>query len=245
MPKSAYHISMTTTAKSDRIPDSSAEIIQRIRDLMAMRGVSQGAFARSIRVNPANMSKHMSGRLPITDGLINRIVADLGVSKSWLLTGVGAPYAKPMHTDFISAREADPYPVEAGTPIYDIDVVAGTTELSRMFTDDRIIGRLSLPSLRRDSVIVRVSGDSMEPVIAPGAYISINPQSDLRNILWGQIYVIVMEDYRLVKYLRKSDLPDKVRLLSANPAYDEMIVDRHDILALYLVEAIINYDLRC
>ena len=94
-------------------------------------------------------------------------------------------------------------------------------------------------------MIVRVSGDSMEPVISPGAYISINPQSDIRNILWGQIYVIVMEDFRLVKYLRKSDNPEKVRLLSANPAYDEMIVDRRDILALYLVEAIINYNLRC
>lgn len=236
---------MTTTAKSDRNPDSSSEIIHRIRDLMTLRGVGQGAFARSIGVDPTNMSKHMSGRLPITDGLINRIVADLGVSKNWLLTGTGTPYAKPLHTDFISPDASERFPTGSGTPIYDIDVAAGTAELSRMFTDDRIIGHISLPSLRRDSVIVRVSGDSMEPVISPGAYISINPQSDLRNILWGQIYVIVMEDYRLVKYLRKSDDPKKVRLLSANPAYDEMVVDRRNILALYLVEAIINYNLRC
>ncbi|MBD5244102.1 MAG: LexA family transcriptional regulator [Barnesiella sp.] len=236
---------MRATTKPDRNSTQSDEIISRIRQLISMRGEGQGAFARSIGVDPTNMSKHMSGRLPITDGLINRIAVDLGVSKSWLLTGVGSPYAKQLHTDFISAPSSRPNASQEGTPIYDIDVVAGTSELSQMFTEDRIIGHMSLPSLRRDSVIVRVSGDSMEPVISPGAYISINPQSDIRNILWGQIYVIVMEDFRLVKYLRKSDNPEKVRLLSANPAYDEMIVDRRDILALYLVEAIINYNLRC
>ena len=54
-----------------------------------------------------------------------------------------------------------------------------------------------------------------------------------------------MDDYRLVKYLRKADSDDKVRLVSANPAYDDMIVDRSEIRGLYLVDAVINCELRC
>lgn len=215
----------------------------RIRYLISHFKMTQGAFARRIGLDPANMSKHLSGRLPITDGLLNRIAVEMGVSKRWLAEGKDVPFAKSGHADFNPGRPGD----EGGVavPIYDIDVVAGVEELSRMFTVDRIIGHISLPRLKRGDVIVRVSGDSMSPVIADGGYISINPLNDMRNILWGQIYVIVMEDYRLVKYLRRADSEDEVRLVSANPEYDDMIVDRRDIKALYLVDAVINYQLRC
>lgn len=225
--------------------DNPQAIITRIRELMAMRSLSQGAFARSIGVDPTNMSKHLSGKLPITDGLINRIAVEQGVSKLWLLTGEGGVFDKPQHPTYMGVGQTERDLRPHGTPIYDIDVAAGTTQLSQMFTDDRIIGHISLPNLRTDNVIVRVSGDSMMPVIAPGAYIAINPDTAGRSLLWGQIYVVVTEDFRLVKYLRKADNPEQVRLVSANSEYDDMIVDRADIVALYLVEAIINYNLRC
>lgn len=206
----------------------------RIRFIIKKLGITQKEFARRIGIDHTNMSKHINGRLPITEGLMNRIAVALGVSKSWLVEGKDVPFPK----------ESSPGR-GAVVPIYDIDVVAGTEELSQIFTEERIIGQISLPSLKRGDVIVRVSGDSMTPVILPGAYISINPTNDCRNIFWGQIYVIVMEDYRLVKYVRRADDEEKIRLVSANSDYDDMIVDRADIKALYLVDAIINYQLRC
>lgn len=160
------------------------------------------------------------------------------MSKAWLTEGRDLPFSK-NSGDTLSDIFG------ATVPIYDIDVVAGTEELSRMFTQERIIGHISLPKLKSGDVIVRVSGDSMEPVIENGAYLSINPINDCRNIFWGKIYVIVMEDYRLVKYVRKAQDDNHVRLVSANSDYDDMIVDRADIKALYLVDAIINYQLRC
>lgn len=226
-------------------PDRKAQVIARIRRLIAMRGESQAAFARSIGLDPANMSKHLSGRLPLTDGLINRIVADLGVSKQWLVTGAGAPYGKPLHADFMQGGRVEAT-ASAGTPVYDIDVVAGCDELSMMFTDDRIVGHISLPRLRADRAIVRVSGDSMAPVIAPGAWIAIDTQRiSAADIHWGQIYVIVMDDQRLVKYLRRNPDPMEADLVSANSDYETVTVDLRDIRALYQVEAVINYDLIC
>lgn len=67
----------------------------------------------------------------------------------------------------------------------------------------------------------------------------------MRNIYWGQIYVVVMEDYRMVKTVRRHHDQSKVILHSINPDYDDMEVDRRDIIALYLVEAILNYSVLC
>lgn len=81
----------------------------------------------------------------------------------------------------------------------------------------------------------------MEPKIIDGGYVAIRPVKSVANIFWGQIYVIVMEDYRMVKILRRHPSnPDMVVLHSENPNYDDMDVDRGDIQNLFLVETIIN-----
>ena len=51
-----------------------------------------------------------------------------------------------------------------------------------------------------------------------------------------------MEDYRMVKVVRRHHDPNMVILHSVNPNYDDMDVPRSKILALYLVETILNYD---
>lgn len=228
-------------------------IVDRIRFLIERSHKSQAAFARQLSIDPSNMSKHLSGRLPVTDGLVNRIVADLGVSKHWLTTGKGLPYDKNLHAVEIGHGE-ECYGMETATcaehphgiPVYDIDVTAGCAELSLMFTRDKIIGFVDLPQLNPESRIVRVSGNSMAPVINHGAYIAVRHISDPGIIFWGQIYVIVLDDYRMVKFLRRnSNNASKVILHSANADYDDMEVAKSDIRQLYLVETILNYDIRC
>ena len=66
--------------------------------------------------------------------------------------------------------------------------------------------------------------------------------SDPRNIFWGQIYVVQLEEYRMIKYIRRHADPSMVILHSDNPAYDDMDVPRADIRALYIVEAVLNYE---
>lgn len=219
-------------------------IVDRIRHLIKLERVSQAQFARRLGIDPANMSKHLSGKLPVTDGLVNRIVADMGVSKEWLRNGTDVPFPRPVHAKEITSMPCMA-PHHGSVPVYNIDVTAGFGKLERMFTDDRIMGAVALPDLSDDCRIVRVSGDSMHPRIIDGGFVALRAISDLRNIYWGQIYVVVMEDYRMVKTVRRHNNPDKVILHSVNPDYDDMEVDRRDIIALYLVEAIINYSLLC
>lgn len=80
----------------------------------------------------------------------------------------------------------------------------------------------------------------MVPVVNNGGYVAFLPVSDKENILWGQIYVVVMENRRVVKYVRRHENPDKIILKSANPAYDDIDIFLNEVYALYVVERIIN-----
>lgn len=225
------------------------DIAARIKFLIKKLGLSQAAFAKRLGIDPANMSKHLNGKLPITAGLINRISADMAINKQWLAEGIGIPFAKEAATrlpDTIDSDTSCSVPTKTDAiPVYDIDVTAGCLELSREFTSDRIIGSINIPSLRRDCIIVRVNGDSMTPTISDGAFVAIRPISDLSCIFWGQIYVIVMDDFRMVKHLRRHPDPKMVVLRSDNPAYDDMEVPREKIRKLYIVESILYIKIQC
>lgn len=218
------------------------DIISRIKYLMQELGYKQVAFAGKIGIDTSNLSKYLNGKLPISDSLINRLVVNLGVSKQWLEDGTDIPFAKATQTIPVSAQLAVP---QHGTPVYDIDVTAGSMPRSRMFADDQIVGWVDLPDVANTGCrIVRVSGDSMSPVVRNGDYIAIRELTNLQYIFWGQIYVVVLDDFRMLKYVRRNDNPALVTLRSANPDYDDMEIARADIRDLMLVQHIIHLDTR-
>ncbi len=222
------------------------EIVERIKYLIRNLNYRQNEFAEKIGVNPSNLSKYINGRLPISESLVNRIVVNMGVSKQWLEKGTDLPFAKTPHAPVaVSVATADMIRHDSGTPVYDIDVTAGSIPRSQMFADEQIIGSVNLPDMvSRDSRIVRVSGDSMTPVIYNGDFIAVRELTNTRQIFWGQIYVVMLDDYRMVKYVRRHSNPSMVILHSENPAYDDMEVMRDDIRDLMFVQAILHLDVR-
>lgn len=223
------------------MPEPSASFQDRLRYLMKLSRTNQAGFARQAGTDPAYLSRVLSGKQEPGQSFVNRLVVNLGVSKEWLTTGRDVPYPR------VSAP-CGPEPggaVVKGAPVYDIDVTAGCVPLSRMFTQERIVGYCDLPGVDPQYPLVRVAGDSMSPRINSGNYISIRAVSLQSPISWGQIYVVILEDYRLVKFVRRNSDPDLVTLHSANPDYDDMEVRRDQIVALYLVEAIMSYDQVC
>ncbi len=222
-------------------------VIDRIHYVMRINNMSQARFARLIGIDPSNLSKVLTGKAPVSESLINRIVIDAGVSKAWLRDGVDTPFAKPLLAEeiLIDNPLTPSTMTDDGTPVYDIDVTAGCHNLEAIFSEQRPKGAVSLTGLKHKQIIVPVSGDSMSPTICDGGYVAIRPINDMRNIFWGQIYVVGLEEYRMVKFVRKHPDKSMVILHSANPAYDDMEVLRSDIKSLYLVENILNYSRRC
>lgn len=228
------------------MPAPEAGILDRIRYLIRLSRRNQQQFSELAGIDATILSKILSGRLKPSESFVNRLVINLGVSKEWLQSGTDVPYPRPEHARTVNKSDDGASTgrlQEEGAAVYDIDVTAGCRELSRMFTEDRIIGRLMLPGVDPEWSVVNVSGDSMVPKIKNGGYIAIRPIRPTAPISWGQIYVIVLDDYRLVKYVRRHENKDMVVLHSANPDYDDMEIPRSDIRGLYLVEVILNYEI--
>ena len=221
------------------------DIIGRIKYLIKELGLTQGEFAEKIECDQSNLSKHLNGKLPISESLLNKIVINMGVSKAWLKEGTDVPFAK-YYFGAVPSLIIDESELKSmkGTPVYDIDVTAGGMNRSMMFADEHIVGAVNMPNISPDCRIVRVSGDSMSPVICNGDFIAVRELSNMSQIFWGQIYVVVLDDYRMVKYLRKHSDADKVILRSENPRYDDMEVSRSEIRELLVVQNILHIDSR-
>ena len=220
-----------------------AEIIARIKYLMKEMGVRQVQFAERIGVDTSNLSKYLNAHMPLSESFLNRLVVNLGVSKEWLMEGTDLPFGKaPVAVD---AAAAAPGGAGVGTPVYDVDATAGVASgRNELFASENIVGWVNLPNMSPNCRIVRVSGDSMAPVIMDGDFVAVREVSNPLQIYWGQIYVVQLDDFRLVKYLRRHTDPNMVVLRSENPNYDDMDVRRSDIHELLLVQHILHINSR-
>lgn len=222
--------------------------IARIKQLMSSMGMKQAAFAERIGIDPSNFSKHLNGKLPLSENLFNKIVVNVGASKEWLVTGEGEMWSNTPTTGQISTITVPAGKISSssarGAFVYDLDVTAGGVSRERMFADEQIIGTINMPAVHPDCCIVRVSGDSMSPVIGNGDLIAIREVRNPNLIFWGQIYVVLLDDYRMVKYIRRHPDASQVILRSENSRYDDIEVAKSDIRSLFLVENIIRIDSR-
>ena len=223
------------------------EIALRIKELIKEMRISQNEFASRIGTDCSNFSKQINGKLAITSVLTNKIIVELGISKEWLIEGKGEKYK----TTSSSNSKTITLPTNvigtastSGAKVYDIDVTAGPSGRSLMFSSEQVIGSINVPFINPENYIVKVSGDSMSPVINNGDMLAIREVKNLNLIFWGQIYVVLLDDYRMVKYIRKHENSDLVILKSANKEYDDIEIPREDIRALFVVENIIRFDSR-
>ena len=230
-------------------PEKNAEIISRIKYLMKEMGVRQVQFAKRIGVDTSNLSKYLNAHMPLSESFLNRIVVNLGVSKEWLLNGTDLPFGKtPVRIDATEGRMAlinQTGESGGGTPVYDVDATAGAASgRNELFSSENIVGWVNLPNMSPHCRIVRVSGDSMAPVIQDGDFVAVCEVSNLNQIYWGQIYVVQLDDFRVVKYLRRHTDPNMVVLRSENPNYDDMDVRRSDIHEMLLVQHVLHINSR-
>ena len=112
-----------------------------------------------------------------------------------------------------------------------------------MFNDDavEIIGHLNVPELRGSEKIIRARGDSMLGIIDDRDFIGIKRITDFSFFNYGSPYAIVTENYRLLKFIRKSENPDNIILRSNNPEYDDIELAKEKILELHIITAVLPF----
>jgi hypothetical protein len=168
---------------------------------------------------------------------LERILREFpNLNKDWLLNGTGEMILLSPVKNIV---ELNTY---KGIQVYDLDATCGTDNRDISFVEDNIIGYVDLPNLRPDCKIVRANGDSMNPVIIDGNWIAIHEIFNFEDIFYGQIYLILTEDYRMVKYIRRyeQDEDNYIILRSANKEYDDIRMQKSKIRKLFIVESILS-----
>ncbi|MBP1645992.1 MAG: peptidase [Bacteroidetes bacterium] len=209
---------------------------ERIKIFVKYKNISIIDFEKSINV---------------ANGYVNSISKSIGIDKiniildkypnlniEWLLSGRGNMLKITEGTNFITESEII-YNKRCGTPIYDIDAIYGK-EIKNFKIED-IIGYIDIPSISKDSKIVFVVGDSMSPKILDGDRIVIREIENLNYYNYGQMYLVLTADYRMLKYVRKHPTNKNLIILhSENINYDDIELPKKDIIKLFLVENILT-----
>ncbi len=136
---------------------------------------------------------------------------------------------------------------EPGIPVYNLKLSAGPVEMYNDDTENPAFS-VKVPGYEDCDFGMFVYGHSMYPTIENGSLILGKRIKDKGIIIWGEMYVVVTQDYRMVKRLQKSDKSNMINLLSdndetrknGNPKYEAMEIERDKIEKLFLVKGIIK-----
>ena len=130
-------------------------------------------------------------------------------------------------------------------PLYGLDAAAG---LVAIFNSTAVepTDYLRIPNLPPVDGALYVRGESMSPLLKSGDIVIFKKKAlSLDSIIWGEIYILSFDldgdTYTSVKYLRKSDTPGCVRLVSYNPDFAPKDIPLTSITALALVKASLTF----
>lgn len=217
--------------------------LEQLYNEMANRNMvsTKKEFAEKLGFAYANLARYLNGQLKTTIDSDNyRKFADMGINIDWLLTGEGemfqseAPSAQRIPAELVSGGG------EEGIPFYDIDVMAHIAE-SLDLKDEKPAGILSIPGFEDCVACFPVYGSSMEPKISSGDVIAVSKAVDCERILWGEIYLVITDAWRVVKTVHPGKTEEYIILRSINPDYaGDTNVDKKDLRALYLVRGVVS-----
>jgi phage repressor protein C with HTH and peptisase S24 domain len=131
-------------------------------------------------------------------------------------------------------------------PLYDIEAVAGLAPLFQDVDELDPIDHISIPNLPKCDGAIKVTGDSMYPLLKSGDIIIYKKIHDIENdIFWGEMYLLSIstddEEYITVKYVQRSEKgEDWVKLVSQNQHHQDRDILRSRIKALAFVKASIR-----
>lgn len=217
------------------------EIVDRIKLFREYLGIGQTAF----EVNIGVARGYFSNVKTLGSDRILRIhtkYPELNIE--WLVTGNGEMIknAEREQKTIEISESAISETKRKGALIYDIDATCGLSGRDIEFTDEKVIGSIDAPEINPDSKIIFATGDSMLPLIASGDRVVIRKIESWDYFNYGQVYLIITNEYRLIKRVRRhpKDADNLILLRSENPNYDDIDLPKREIIHLFIVENILS-----
>lgn len=203
-------------------------IKQNISLYLAKKGVSDYVYYKESGTTRGILGQNNG----ISEENISRFLAYApDINHEWLLTGKGNMLKEEGKEDaFAPVVSYDP---KVGQPYYDVDFLGGFSEVynSQVSLPEH---NIIVPGFDRAKLWCNVTGHSMEPKINHGDIIALRPCT-LDDILYGEIYAVVLDTIRTIKIIRKGSSPKVLRYIPVNEKYDEQEFEIERIIKVYEV----------
>ena len=231
-----------------------SNIVERIGQVIAAKGISVRAFEQSIGASNGAIGRAVNKGSDIAASWLSNIIDTYPeINSHWLITGRGnmltsedIQLAKPEVEGTFILKTDHKIDLQS-IPLYELDATAGLLALFEDETRQVPISHLQIPNLPACDGALYVRGDSMYPLLKSGdiiCYKEVAPSYE--SILWGEMYLLAFvldgETYISVKYIQKADDDDKVRLVSHNPHHSPKDIPADAILALALIKASVRFN---
>lgn len=206
------------------------EKAERFFKYMKFKGLNDNQVTLACNLSQGLLGQARLGKSDLGAKTIDKLLKTYqDVNRVWLLTGEGEMLNE-KETVFVDDIRKDMSIV----PLYDVDVSAG---LQKLFASGgACVGNISIPNMPTADGAVHVVGDSMYPLLKAGDIIAYRVINEISSILYGEIYILQIEhdgDMQVVvKYIKRSEKPDCVLLVSYNKEHDPMDIPRSWITAL-------------
>lgn len=197
-----------------------------VRQLEMETGASNGTFAKAIKDSNKDIGSKWIEKIISNHPELNVV---------WLISGKGT--MKKVSAQLSVYHEPTDESIKDATPYYNINVFAGQT--FSLTETEYITGYITLPDMPPCDCAITVYGQSMEPMIANGDIILCKEVLDKSQIHFGAVYLIITNELRVVKYIRKGD-NGNIMLWSQNKHHDPFEVAIAKVRKLFSVKAIVK-----
>jgi len=218
---------------------------RRFKQIREELNLTQAVFAEQLGIN-ATTADIERGRTRIPGQVVKELLKRYHINPLWLFGESGQKYLrigesvmspKVVTVDntgkeniiLVSAKAAAGYPHNIGD--------ANWFESLPAFS-------IPLPEFRNATFRgFQVDGDSMTPVLQSEEWIVGKAVEGWDNIKSNRMYVIITADSILVKKIQQDDTTTFVNLISLNPEYSPILIDRSEVRELWQVHSKLTFDM--
>lgn len=200
----------------------------RLLCFLSEKRLSQSEFGRILGVAPTYVGAMRKSLSADKVARLTRAFPDL--NREWLLYGEGEMIKDPT-ADADAAAEPNEYEV----PLLPVSAFAGNLQMWSQAVALKDCERMVSP-VRGADFAIRITGDSMEPLLHDGSTILIKRINEKAFIPWGNPMVIDSENGVLVKDVFPSEHGRAfIEARSVNPKYPPLTIPTDSIYGLYRV----------
>lgn len=197
------------------------QLMERVRAILAERGISQASFARQIEVSPQVLSGWIMGRRTPSIKDLAAMSDALKVSPSFLISG----YADDPYNQSLVDEDC------ISIPMLDVQASCGNGSIAENCTMVKLIkvnhqwvNRYCGNACKHSLNIISITGDSMMPTLADGDFVIIDVSAT--RVYTDSMFAFNLDEDLYVKRFQRQGRSLKV--ISDNPRYESYTLSPQD-----------------